>query len=173
MASQSEMAMGCIIAGIATWACCFFYRHDKYYTNEPLVCKSGIIRSKFEFYHAGKFGTHRYHFELQDYEAEFWIANGSLDVLNDNDSLVDLVKSIPIGTPISICYKYSNESKLHNRDAAIKVVALNVLDNDIISAKDVKEKDSSNMLFDFGFSSLLVVGGTAYLLKRKRNRKLV
>lgn len=130
----------CILIGLAGLFMSVVSFHDWYYFGESLINEPVTIKSPPVYVYGGKHGTNRYEFEVNEYNCDFWLAYGALDIINHDPALKGRIKSIKAGDQI-------------------RVMELSKDGVAIVSAAKVSDKDKTSFYWRMGVSVLLVIVG--------------
>jgi hypothetical protein len=134
----------------------FYYKYDRYYLGEALIIKSVIIQDKPEYIYASK-GTSRYTFRSLHNTCRFWLSEGALQTINDNDSIKKQIEQINIGDTIEIKIRKTDGKFLQDEKARLRVIEL-IKDKNVIISKDQVQADDNKWFYiNFGFPVLCLL----------------
>ncbi|MDF2193456.1 hypothetical protein [Paraflavitalea sp. CAU 1676] len=125
------------------------YKYDRYYLGEPLIARQIYIQDKPEYIYDGE-GTSRYTFKGKNYPCRFWLSEGALKTIKDNELIKNSVEFIEIGDTIEVKIRQPDELKLQDAAARPRVIELARKSTVIISASQVQAEDQKWLYINFG-----------------------
>ncbi|MDB5200635.1 MAG: hypothetical protein JWQ27_44 [Ferruginibacter sp.] len=127
-----------------------YYKYDRYYLGEALIEKQIIVKNPPEYVETGKGGTDRYILDGEAYKCRFWISEGGLSIVRDNDRIEHEIKNIKTGETIILKVRQADEPRVQDESARLRVIELSTSREKLISAIDVEAKDRKSYKINFG-----------------------
>ncbi|MFN4249124.1 MAG: hypothetical protein ACK4EY_15460 [Flavipsychrobacter sp.] len=147
--SNRDILKYLLLFGIIGLGFNLYYKYDRYYLGEPTTVKKISVQDKPE-YISSRRGTSRYSFKGADHNCRFWLSEGALDLINDNEQLKKNVESILVGDTVEIEIRKTDTIKLEDSDAKIRVVGFAKDYTVFIAACEVEAKDRKDFYINFG-----------------------
>ncbi|HLO79489.1 MAG TPA: hypothetical protein VK166_00940 [Chitinophagaceae bacterium] len=126
-----------------------YYKYDRYYLGEALITKRVIIKDRPEYIYS-KHGTSRYTFKGTDFNCRFWLSEGALKTINDDESIKREIETVKIGDTIEVKIRLIDELKLVDTAARPRVIEFLKGNRTIISANQVQSEDRKWFYINFG-----------------------
>ena len=139
-----------LIIGIAGIGFNLYYKYDRYYLGEKLVEKQITVYDPPELVETGKGGTDRYTLRGEEYKCRFWISEGGLSIVRDNDNSENKIKSIKKGEVITLKIRQTDVPHLQKESARLRIIELSTSQETLIRADEVKAKDRKWYRVNFG-----------------------
>ena len=140
---------------------------DLYYNDEPLVTKVVNVGELPEYIDGGKSGTDRYTFKSTDYNCRFWIAEGALDIMKNDDQLKSIIEGIRKDQKVSLDIYKKAEDKMNDPEFRALVIGLTLNNKVIISPDQVREADKRNRNINIIGAPIIITGILIALYWRK------
>ena len=144
--------------------------YDRYYLNELLTTKTIVISDRPEYINSSK-GTSRYSFRGKEYQCRFWLSEGALDAVRQNDSIENAIKAINISDTIQIEIRVADDNVLQDYSEKVRVIGLKNKGVVLVDPKYVNQQDNKSRNINLGFSALLLVGSLLWRIIRYYKRK--
>src|SRR5688572_2261732 len=98
-----------LIIGIAGIGFNLYYKYDRYYLGETLTEKIVTVNDPPEYVETGKSGTDRYTLSAEGYKCRFWISEGGLSIVRNNENIENKIKAIKKGEVIRLKIRQPDE----------------------------------------------------------------
>jgi hypothetical protein len=139
-----------LLIGIAGIGFNLYYKYDRYYLGEALMEKQITINDPPEYIETGKGGTDRYTLSGEGYMCRFWISEGGLSIVRNDENIENKIKAIKHGDVISLKIRQTEEPNLQNVSARLRIIELSDSREVLIRANEVEAKDRKWYRINFG-----------------------
>jgi hypothetical protein len=165
-----------LLIGITGIGFNLFYKYDRYYLGDTLIEKRIVVNDPPEYVETGKGGTDRYTLSGQTYLCRFWISEGGLAIVRDNQDIENKIKGIKKGDSIIIKIRQTDQSNLQNESARLRIIELTNKNEQLLKAIELEAKDRKWYYINFGVPIVaLIIGLTIQvrqMVLKKRNQDL-
>ena len=150
------------------------YKYDRYYLGETLIKKQVLIEDRPKYIYS-KHETSRYTFKGTNFDCRFWLSEGALKTIKSDENIKIEIESVKVGDTIEIKIRQTDEFKLQDSTARLRVIEFLKNKRVIISANQVQKEDKKWFNINFGVPILCliiwVVAQTIRLIKWEKNKK--
>lgn len=159
---------------LGAWILYYIISYDNYYYGDRLKRLNAVVKEGPVFLFDSEGPTY-YYFTLKDYNAQFRISEGSLDIVRKDKHLTALVEAIKGGDSIAIDIRQADTGRLASNSARIRVIGLNHDNKQLIGPLKVKAVDKDrkmNRYFSYVVVTviLLIVLVVQYIKRKKKSR---
>gem|GEM_PF-2349298 len=156
---QIEMKSILFILGLSGIMFNLFYNRDKYYLGEPLIEKNIIVSDPPEYINTERGGTDRYTLSGEEYLCKFWISEGRLSLIRENQAIEHKLKAIKKSDTIIIKIRQTDELYLQTESSRLRIFELSNKNEQILNAIEVGALDSKWYRINLGLPvAALVIG---------------
>jgi hypothetical protein len=155
-----------LLIGVAGIGFNLYYKYDRYYLGEKLIEKQVIVNDPPEFVNTGIGGTDRYTLSVEGYRCRFWISEGGLSIVRDDENLENKIKAIKSGQAVSLKIRKTDEPDLQNEKARLRIIEISNNQELLIKANDVESKDRVWYRINFGVPIVALITWLILQLRR-------
>ncbi len=154
----------CIVI-IFGWILYSILSYDNYYYGGALTKLQTVINRKPVFYFDSDGRNSFYDFTTNEYQSQFRISEGALDLVRENGTLRKQIEQLKNGDSISIDIRNDETKKLATGSNGIKVIGLSAGNKLLIDPVSVKTIERGNKTGRILFNYLLLLILIVFIIK--------
>ncbi len=163
---NNKTALPFAIIALATGFLIFtvnYNNHENYYTGE-LLRKLFIVTTQAPTYHiGGKASDSHYTITAKEYACQFWIADGALKVVRQNDSLKEALKNMTAEDTLLLQIRSTDIPDLQTEKKTSRIIGMTLKGQSLLTPASVEKEDRSTRQLNLRIGAVVFIAALGWI----------